>query len=95
MRASRALLVGLVAACALARAAASEESAAATRAKVLAQRQREAVARCEAERGVDCQTAKGLQEWLLQERTRKEAEIQGSRSIYQRVHPPGEDDGGM
>jgi hypothetical protein len=92
MRAARALLLGLAAACALAHAAGADEDAAAKRAKVMQQRQRDAVARCEAERGVDCHTAKGLHEWLLQERSRREAEAQGSRSIHQRYHAPDEQD---
>jgi len=92
MRASRALLLGLAAACASVHAAGPDADAAARREKVMQQRRSEAVARCEAERGVDCHTERGLHEWLLQERSRKEAEAQGSRSIHQRVHAPDEQD---
>lgn len=54
-----------------------------------AARQRErAIERCIAERGVDCETEQGLREWLLQERTREEAEAQGSRSLHQTVPRP-------
>ena len=38
-----------------------------------------AVDRCKAQRGVDCETAQGLQEWVLQERSRAEAVLDGSR----------------
>jgi hypothetical protein len=38
-----------------------------------------AVDRCKANRGVDCETAEGLKEWLLQERTRQQAIRDGSR----------------
>ena len=38
-----------------------------------------AVERCKAQRGVDCQTPQGLQEWVLQERSRAEALQDGSR----------------
>ena len=49
-----------------------------------AKRQRErAVERCKANRGVDCTTDAGLSEWLLLERSRGEAQSQGSRSIHQ------------
>ena len=43
-----------------------------------AQRER-AVERCKANRGVDCESAEGLKEWLLLERSRKEAVAAGSR----------------
>lgn len=42
------------------------------------QRQR-AVERCTLNRGVDCVTDEGLQEWLMQDRTRLEAVLDGSR----------------
>lgn len=38
-----------------------------------------AVARCKADRGVDCETPQGLQEWELQERSRAQARREGSR----------------
>ena len=38
-----------------------------------------AVDRCKAQRGVDCDTPAGLNEWLLQERSRQEAVRDGSR----------------
>ena len=43
-----------------------------------AQRAR-AVARCKADRGVDCDTPQGLNEWVLQERSRAQAMREGSR----------------
>jgi hypothetical protein len=39
-----------------------------------------AVARCKANRGVDCESAEGLKEWLLLERSRREAVRDRSRS---------------
>ncbi|MGH8687599.1 MAG: hypothetical protein ACREVQ_07815 [Burkholderiales bacterium] len=74
----RAWLLALAAAAALVHAAEPAE--------VKAARHSDAVARCEAQRGVDCHTAQGLHEWLLQERSRKEAEAEGSRSVHQRAH---------
>lgn len=50
-----------------------------------AERRKNAIARCEAQRGVDCRTEEGLRTWLLQERSRAEAVEDGSRSIRQRV----------
>jgi hypothetical protein len=38
-----------------------------------------AVERCKAQRGVDCDTPEGLNEWRLQERSRSEAVKDGSR----------------
>ncbi len=46
------------------------------------QRER-AIERCKANRGTDCSTDAGLADWLLQERTRSEAQAEGSRSIHQ------------
>jgi Ni/Co efflux regulator RcnB len=43
-----------------------------------AQRAR-ALARCKADRGVDCDTSQGLNEWVLQERSRAQARREGSR----------------
>lgn len=76
MRGIAALLLG--AACALAWGGT-------TGGQALAERRKDAVERCEAQRGVDCRTEKGLRTWLLQERTRAEAIEDGSRSIRQRV----------
>lgn len=42
------------------------------------QRQR-AVERCNLNRGVDCVSDEGLREWLMQDRTRLEAVLDGSR----------------
>ena len=46
-------------------------------------RRERAIELCKANRGVDCATDAGLQEWLLQDRSRREAESEGSRSIHQ------------
>jgi hypothetical protein len=43
-----------------------------------AQRAR-ALARCKADRGVNCDTPQGLNEWVLQERSRAQAMREGSR----------------
>lgn len=40
--------------------------------------------RCRANRGVDCETPAGLQEWQLQERSRAQAVKEGSRRIPNR-----------
>ena len=54
-----------------------------------AQEQRErAIARCKENRGADCESDAGLAEWLLQERSRDEAEADSSRSIHQTVPRP-------
>ena len=37
--------------------------------------------RCKADRGVDCDTAKGLREWELLDRSRREAVQDGSRHL--------------
>jgi len=37
--------------------------------------------RCKADRGIDCESAKGLREWELLERSRQEAVRDGSRHI--------------
>lgn len=37
--------------------------------------------RCRLNHGVDCETAQGLKEWLLLERSRKEAVREGSRHL--------------
>ena len=52
-----------------------------------AQRER-AIARCKENRGADCATEEGLREWLLQERSRDEAERDASRSIHQTAPTP-------
>jgi len=36
---------------------------------------------CQQNRGVDCESAEGLKEWLLQERSRDEAVREGSRHL--------------
>ena len=46
-----------------------------------ADRAARALERCRAERGVDCDTARGLREWELLERSRQEAVRQGSRHL--------------
>lgn len=57
-----------------------------TRSADEASRQRErAIERCKANRGTDCATDTGLADWQLQERTRSEAQAEGSRSIHQNV----------
>lgn len=43
------------------------------------QARQRAVDRCNVNRGVDCVTDEGLQEWLMQDRTRLEAVLEGSR----------------
>jgi uncharacterized protein HemX len=54
-----------------------------------AQEQRErAIARCKENRGADCESEAGLAEWLLQERTRDEAEADSSRSVHQTAPRP-------
>jgi hypothetical protein len=54
-----------------------------------ASRQREqAIERCIANRGADCASDAGLAEWMLQERSRSEAEAEGSRSIHQTAPKP-------
>ena len=55
--------------------------------KAKAQRER-AIARCNENRGTDCATDAGLAEWLLQERTRDQAENDSSRSIHQTAPKP-------
>jgi hypothetical protein len=51
------------------------------------QRER-AIERCKANRGTDCVTDAGLAEWLLLERSRSQAEAEGSRSIHQTAPNP-------
>ena len=46
-------------------------------------RRERAIELCKANRGVDCATDAGIKEWLPLERSRAEAESQGSRSIHQ------------
>ena len=54
-----------------------------------AKNQREhAIERCKANRGTDCETDAGLTEWQLQERSRSEAQAEGSRSIHQNAPRP-------
>jgi hypothetical protein len=44
--------------------------------------------RCRANRGVDCDTAEGLKEWNLLERSRREAVSEGSRRRLPAPQPP-------
>lgn len=54
-----------------------------------ASRQRErAIERCKTNRGTDCTTDAGLADWELQERSRSEAQAEGSRSIHQNAPQP-------
>ena len=50
-----------------------------TRQERQAQQREKAAERCKTNRGVDCDSPEGLKEWLLQERTRREAVNDGSR----------------
>ena len=70
----RAFLVALVLGGPLLAAAQSAPSTADEKQKV-----ERAVERCKAQRGVDCDTPQGLQEWVLLERSRSEAVKDGSR----------------
>ena len=45
--------------------------------------------RCRANRGVDCDTAEGLKEWQLLERSRREAVLDGSRRRLPPQPQPG------
>jgi hypothetical protein len=47
-----------------------------------------AIERCKQNRGTDCETEAGLAEWLLQERSREEAEDDGSRSKFETAPRP-------
>lgn len=47
-----------------------------------------AIERCNEHRGTDCETDAGLAEWLLQERSRGDAEAEGSRSKHQTAPRP-------
>lgn len=51
------------------------------------QRER-AIERCKANRGTDCETEASIAEWLLLDRSRSEAEAEGSRSIHQTAPKP-------
>lgn len=44
--------------------------------------------RCKLNHGVDCETAQGLKEWLLLERSRKEAIREGSRHLVPEQRRP-------
>ena len=52
------------------------------------EQRKRAIARCKENRGADCESDAGLAEWLLQERTRDEAEADSSRSIHQTAPRP-------
>jgi len=51
------------------------------KATVKEQQAKRAKERCRLNRGVDCDTAEGLKEWLLYERSRDEAIRDGSRRL--------------
>lgn len=85
MRTCLLLLGGLM----LSFASAAQQTPSGEKSAEEAARQRErAIERCNNERGTDCETEQGLREWLLQERTREQAEAQGSRSLHQTVPRP-------
>lgn len=44
--------------------------------------------RCRLNRGVDCDTPEGLKEWLLAERSREEAVLDGSRHLLPAQNRP-------
>lgn len=44
--------------------------------------------RCKLNHGVDCETAQGLKEWLLLDRSRKEAVREGSRHLVPEQRRP-------
>ena len=68
---------------------AQQDPDAGTSAAKKAEEQRErAIARCKANRGADCESDAGLAEWLLQERSRDEAQAESSRSIHQTAPRP-------
>lgn len=71
-----AVLVAAVPLCASAQT--SGNAASATQKERDAQRAR-ALARCKADRGIDCDKPQGLNEWVLQERSRAQAMREGSR----------------
>ena len=66
---------------------AQPQDPATTTEKAKEQRER-AIARCKENRGADCESDAGLAEWLLQERSRDEAEGDSSRSIHQTAPRP-------
>jgi hypothetical protein len=85
MRTILLVLLGLI----LALPAAAQQPPPDAKAAWDAARQRErAIERCNTNRGVDCVTDAGLAEWLLLERSRSEAEAEGSRSIHQTAPKP-------
>ena len=47
-----------------------------------------AKARCSLNRGVNCDTPEGLKEWLLAERSREEAVLDGSRHLLPAQNRP-------
>jgi hypothetical protein len=66
---------------ATASAAAQTPSPPDTKAAAKEQQVKRAKERCRLNRGVDCDTAEGLKEWLLYERSRDEAIREGSRHL--------------
>ena len=67
---------------------AQEQPPPATTAEKAKEQRERAIARCKENRGADCESDAGLAEWLLQERTRDEAETDSSRSIHQSAPRP-------
>jgi len=51
------------------------------------QRER-AIERCKENRGVDCESDASVSKWQLKDRSRSEAETEGSRSIHQTAPIP-------
>jgi hypothetical protein len=84
MKALWLVLLGLVAASPAAAQQAQQDAPADDSAL---QRER-AIERCQANRGSDCESDAGLREWLLQERSREEAEAEGSRDVHQNAPRP-------
>lgn len=79
MKIFRALPIALFAMLAAAPCCASAQTNPSVAQKERDARHARAVARCKAQRGVDCDTAKGLHEWELVERSRAQAMREGSR----------------
>ena len=61
--------------------AAQSQNPAAGQAPARDQQVKRAQERCSLNHGVDCDTPQGLQEWLLQDRSREEAVSEGARHI--------------
>ena len=67
---------------------AQEQPDASTGTEKAQEQRKRAIARCKENRGADCESDAGLAEWLLQERSRDEAEAESSRSIHQTAPRP-------